>query len=70
MPKLIHGIYFKVRHFIFRLRPWIYGNLKSLTARKHVFDGRVEILCERSNPDHNIWCTAHSDHWDDFKANK
>ena len=58
-----------IRRTILRKESWIYGNLKSLTARKHVVDGRVEILCERSNPDHNIWCTAHSDHWNEFKAN-
>jgi len=67
MHRLIHCIYFRVRHFILRLSPWTYGNLGTLLARKHKVFGCVEILM---NSDSNTWYTAHSDHWDDFKANK
>lgn len=55
---------------ILRYDPWIYGNLGSLTARKHKVFKRVEILViKRKNPKHDTWGTAHSDHWNEFKAN-
>ena len=75
MHKLIHGIYFRVRHFISRLGPWTYGSVGSKKARKHRIFGMVEICVDRDYyfPYHltfSDWQEIPPFYWSEFKANK